>query len=521
MLHGYLACEKLSGLGCVIAISFRPHVKNPLFTYHIDTHFNYLAALAERNMDTITELPSFAYAGFTPSAHEEIDSTDADVQDIHLSEPVVPRPIHKAPTYPPGLQLPNLARYPITPPPTEPSVGRLYPSRGFRLQWPAGAIAPCPVEVASNEPAPRILEHNGARFKVTGELGSGSFGRVMRAFVLGPGEEEVVEVAIKVMNKDYLYRHAEGRDLVLKEKEAMERIMQASSCESVGLVGLVKAWCDEENIYFVMPLYHGDIYTLLEQRNLAHPSYAMRYIAAQLIQAIANAHSLGIMHRDIKPPNILISKTGHLVLADFGLAYVAPPGVDLAGLGFGVDSLCGTEVYEAPEMILMHIVSDYEHLTHELVPLPESEMLRYTCAVDVWAMGLVIYEIVVGSLNPWFHSSSREETRNRILAGSHKAFDWQAVESFDPLLADLLRRMLDYSPRRRITAEEAILHPYFQGIHWDILAERTSSIPFLNCNMLPICLCLMNDTDKLCKHRRITRAHLPSPTPAALHRILT
>lgn len=309
----------------------------------------------------------------------------------------------------------------------------------------------------------------------------------MRAFVLGPGEEELVEVAIKVMNKDYVYRHAEGRDLVLKEKEAMERIMQASSCESVGLVGLVKAWCDEENVYFVMvsvhlfgfmylvssrqkitddvvfqPLYHGDIYTLLEQRNLAHPSYAMRYIAAQLvrrshipyilrlanslsllnqIQAIANAHSLGIMHRDIKPPNILISKTGHLVLADFGLAYVAPPGVDLAGLGFGVDSLCGTEVYEAPEMILMHIVSDYEHLTHEFVPLPESERLRYTCAVDVWAMGLVIYEIVVGSLNPWFHSSSREETRNRILAGSHKAFDWQAVESFDPLLADLLRRV--------------------------------------------------------------------------------
>lgn len=98
-------------------------------------------------------------------------------------------------------------------------------------------------------------------------------------------------------------------------------------------------------------------------------------------------------------------------------------------------------MYEAPEMILMHIVSDYEHLTHELVPLPESERLRYTCAVDVWAMGLVIYEIVVGSLNPWFHSSSREETRNRILACSRKAFDWQAVESFDPLLADLLRRV--------------------------------------------------------------------------------
>jgi len=180
----------------------------------------------------------------------------------------------------------------------------------------------------------------------------------------------------------------------------------------------------------------------------------------QLIRAIAYCHDHRVLHRDLKPQNLLINMNGELKLADFGLAR-----------SFGIP------------------VRSY---THEVVTLwyrPPDVLMgskKYSTSVDIWSMGCIFAEMVNG--NPLFPGTSDDDQLLKIfeILGTPSPVSWpdmaqlpQFKENFAvyPPIAlrkvcrrldlaglDLLQRMLEYDPMKRISADAALQHPYFNDI---------------------------------------------------------
>lgn len=180
----------------------------------------------------------------------------------------------------------------------------------------------------------------------------------------------------------------------------------------------------------------------------------------QMFRSLAYIHATGICHRDIKPQNLLLDPaTGVLKLCDFGSAKVLVAGEP------NVAYIC-SRYYRAPELIF--------------------GATDYTCAIDVWSTGCVMAELILG--HPLFPGESGVDqlveiikilgtpTREQIRAmnpnytefrfPSIKAHPWSKVfrsrAAADAL--DLIGKLLDYTPTARLTAIEAMAHPFFDDL---------------------------------------------------------
>eukprot|EP00276_Gloeochaete_wittrockiana_P013317 CAMPEP_0184332078 /NCGR_PEP_ID=MMETSP1089-20130417/1344_1 /TAXON_ID=38269 ORGANISM="Gloeochaete wittrockiana, Strain SAG46.84" /NCGR_SAMPLE_ID=MMETSP1089 /ASSEMBLY_ACC=CAM_ASM_000445 /LENGTH=789 /DNA_ID=CAMNT_0026655307 /DNA_START=206 /DNA_END=2575 /DNA_ORIENTATION=+ len=191
-----------------------------------------------------------------------------------------------------------------------------------------------------------------------------------------------------------------------------------------------------------------------------------KHLILQLLQAVAHLHNIGLMHRDIKPENMLFDPhEGRLVLADLGSIR------DASRTLLRLTTSVVTIWYRPPELLL--------------------ESRYYTNSVDIWSVGCLIFEIV--ALTPLFPANSPSDIFSMIAdrlgvpdqASWDKCFgnlehseDFYEImtlvepttsleemlpEDVDPLLLDLLQRMLVFDPSGRISAQEALSHPYFQS----------------------------------------------------------
>jgi len=190
--------------------------------------------------------------------------------------------------------------------------------------------------------------------------------------------------------------------------------------------------------------------------------YTVKSFLYQLLQGIAYCHQHRVLHRDLKPQNLLINMEGELKLADFGLARA-----------FGIP------------------VRNY---THEVVTLwyraPDVLMgsRKYSTPVDIWSVGCIFAEMVNG--RPLFPGSSEQDQLMKIFktlgTANKKTWpsmadlpDYKTVESFpnypvqslkkicrrlDNVGLELLGRMLQFDPAKRISAETAMKHPYFKDL---------------------------------------------------------
>ncbi|KAI0085886.1 kinase-like domain-containing protein [Irpex rosettiformis] len=448
VFHGYTPYERLSGMACTTALGLRSQlVRDELLSSRIETHFMYLDAMEFQDNFNSDKSTHFAYAGFGPSVPEQVKQ-DYPYYDDPFDQSIISQSVYPVSHIPTDLPLPPQPVYQLLPP-NPPDLPETLESPVY----PPNALAPQPA--VANDPShsyddrqPHIIENNGIRFKITGTLGMGGFARVMKAALLLPAGQEV-DVAIKVMHKDQVYHSPDGRKQIMVERRALERVTES------GLGGLAKVFCswdDEENVYFAMPLFPGDLWSVNLELGLASHKIVMKYIAAELVLALANLHSLGIIHCDIKPSNILVDSQGHLSLADFGMAYLSRSSTSVTRLKLRDRSVIGTTVYQAPE----------------LVRRSRGENVPYGSAVDIWALGLVIYETVMGCHRPWFDEAMDKDVEARILHGDLR---WDIVENYDLELSNLLRCMLFTSAPRRITAESAKYHPYFEGVNWDLLSR--------------------------------------------------
>ncbi|XP_069091899.1 serine/threonine-protein kinase ICK [Pleurodeles waltl] len=282
------------------------------------------------------------------------------------------------------------------------------------------------------------------RYTTIKQLGDGTYGSVLLGRSVDSGEL----VAIKKMKRKF-YSWEECMNL--REVKSLQKLNHAN------VVKLKEVIRENDNLYFVFEYMKENLYQLMKDRSKLFPESAIRNIMYQILQGLAYIHKYGFFHRDLKPENLLCMGPELVKIADFGLARETrsrPPYTDYVS----------TRWYRAPEVLL--------------------RSTNYNSPIDIWAVGCIMAEVY--TLRPLFPGSSEIDTIFKIcqVLGTPKKNDWtegyllagamnfrwpQCVPSNLKTLipnasseaVQLLRDMLQWDPRKRPTASQALRYPYF------------------------------------------------------------
>uniref|UniRef100_A0A667XAR5 Si:ch211-27e6.1 n=1 Tax=Myripristis murdjan TaxID=586833 RepID=A0A667XAR5_9TELE len=263
-----------------------------------------------------------------------------------------------------------------------------------------------------------------ARYDVKALIGRGSFSRVVRV------EHRATRrpFAIKMME----VKAPGGREVCASELAVLRRVSHAN------VIQLVEVLQTPQRVYMVLELATGgellDRVVTTGRFTERDATRALRMVLA----AVGYLHGLGITHRDLKPENLLYYHPGadsRLLVTDFGLATFGGAG-RAKGDDWSLRTTCGTPEYMAPEMVLRR---------------------PYSCAVDMWALGVIAYIVLSGSMP--FEDDSRTRLYRAILRGkySFRGDPWPSVSS---PAKDFIQHLLASDPAARLTAEQAIRHPW-------------------------------------------------------------
>jgi glycogen synthase kinase 3 beta len=298
-------------------------------------------------------------------------------------------------------------------------------------------------------------EGNPDRYSWKKVIGKGTFGTVYKAIDL----KRNMKVAIKKVYQDPNYRNREFKIVV--ELDHTNCIMvhnyffttEHSKASSPTYLNLVMDYV-ADTLYRVLRYYR--------KNQIEFPAPLAKIYSYQMFRALAYIHGKNIVHRDIKPQNILVDTDDHrLVICDFGSAKVIKSGEK------SVSYIC-SRFYRAPELIF-----GGEHRS------------RYGPAIDVWSIGCVIAEMFLGE--PLFSGINSKDQLKKImgLLGTPTRDDMNAIDSnldlklphfpkqnlgdrlsktVDPLAVDLLEKILVYNPEKRLMPLRAMLHPYFDEL---------------------------------------------------------
>ncbi|XP_029371155.1 calcium/calmodulin-dependent protein kinase type II subunit beta isoform X1 [Echeneis naucrates] len=253
------------------------------------------------------------------------------------------------------------------------------------------------------------------------ELGKGAFSVVRRCVKLCTGQE----YAAKIINTKKL----SARDHQKLEREA--RICRL--LKHPNIVRLHDSISEEGFHYLIFDLVTGgELFEDIVAREYYSEADASHCIQ-QILEAVLHCHQMGVVHRDLKPENLLLAskcKNAAVKLADFGLA-IEVQGDQQAWFGFA-----GTPGYLSPEVLRKE---------------------AYGKPVDIWACGVILYILLVGY--PPFWDEDQHKLYQQIKAG---AYDFPSPEwdTVTPEAKNLINQMLTINPAKRITAQEALKHPW-------------------------------------------------------------
>jgi serine/threonine protein kinase len=279
-----------------------------------------------------------------------------------------------------------------------------------------------------------------SEFEFIKRISSGAYARVFLAQKKRTGDI----YAIKVIPKTGLRQKNEVRR-VLAEKDILLNI------NSPSMIKFFYSIIGEHNLYLVMEyLPGGDLYSVLQNIGCLDEPDALIY-AAQIVSALEFLRNSKVIHRDLKPDNILVDSSGRLRLTDFGLSFY---GMVDRSIGSSPDlppvddAFVGTPDYTAPEIVMGQ---------------------PHTFTADYWALGAILYEFLAGV--PPFHAETPAETFQKILRGQ---YDSSELAGFSAEANDLIRSLLCLDPERRLgsgSIDEVKHHPWFARIDWDHLED--------------------------------------------------
>ncbi|KAK4154557.1 hypothetical protein C8A00DRAFT_32681 [Chaetomidium leptoderma] len=278
-------------------------------------------------------------------------------------------------------------------------------------------------------------------FNFLAVLGKGNFGKVM----LAETKRSRKLYAIKVLKKEFIIENDEVESI----KSEKRVFLIANRERHPFLTNLHACFQTETRVYFVMEYISGGDLMLHIQRGQFGTKRAQFY-AAEVCLALKYFHENGVIYRDLKLDNILLTLDGHIKVADYGLCK------EDMWYRSNTSTFCGTPEFMAPEILLDK---------------------KYGRAVDWWAFGVLIYQMLLQQ-SP-FRGEDEDEIYDAILADEplypiHMPRDSVAI----------LQKLLTREPDQRLgsgptDAQEIMSQPFFRNINWDDIYHKQIEPPFL------------------------------------------
>jgi serine/threonine kinase 32 len=275
-------------------------------------------------------------------------------------------------------------------------------------------------------------------------VGKGAFGKVR--VVQHKQTRELY--ALKYINKAKCVKMKAVAN-VIQERRLLEEI------DHPFVVNLRYAFQDDENCFFVLDLMLGGDLRFHLERLGSLPEETVRFYVAQIASALAFLHEQRIMHRDLKPDNILLDQRGNAHLTDFNIAVHFSEKRLLTGVA-------GSMAYMAPEIL---------------------HKRGYTYPIDWWSLGVCAYELIFGR-RPF-----RGKTNSNLTYSISKdplKFPEDAESKCSRHGLQALKGLLDRDPPKRLGCkphgegiQEVREHPWFQPINWDTLQSKEQTPPFV------------------------------------------
>nr|XP_025129743.1 serine/threonine-protein kinase 32C isoform X2 [Bubalus bubalis] len=272
-------------------------------------------------------------------------------------------------------------------------------------------------------------------FQILRAIGKGSFGKV--CIVQKRDTEKMY--AMKYMNKQQCIERDEVRN-VFRELEILQEI------EHVFLVNLWYSFQDEEDMFMVVDLLLGGDLRYHLQQNVQFSEDTVRLYICEMALALDYLRGQHIIHRDVKPDNILLDERGHAHLTDFNIATIIKDGERAT-------ALAGTKPYMAPEIFQSFVNGG----------------TGYSFEVDWWSVGVMAYELLRGWRPYDVHSSSAVESLVQLFS----TVSVQYVPAWSKETVALLRKLLTVNPKHRVSSlQDMRAAPALAGVLWAELSEK-------------------------------------------------
>ncbi|XP_051967021.1 mitogen-activated protein kinase 14B-like isoform X2 [Xyrauchen texanus] len=290
------------------------------------------------------------------------------------------------------------------------------------------------------------------RYQNLSPVGSGAYGSVCSAY----DEKSGLKVAVKKLSRPF--------QSIIHAKRTYRELLLLKHMKHENVIGLLNVFSPStsleefNDVYLVTHLMGADLNNIVKCQKLTDDH--VQFLIYQILRGLKYIHSAGIIHRDLKPSNLAVNEDCELKILDFGLARLTD------------DEMTGyvaTRWYRAPEIML--------------------NWMHYNMTVDIWSVGCIMAELLTGrTLFPGtdhidqlklimmlvgtpgpelLMKISSESARNYINSLQHmpKRNFADVFIGANPLAVDLLEKMLVLDTDKRITASEALAHPYLAQYH--------------------------------------------------------
>eukprot|EP00042_Codosiga_hollandica_P047779 m.523567 g.523567 ORF g.523567 m.523567 type:complete len:362 (+) comp57525_c0_seq1:225-1310(+) len=319
---------------------------------------------------------------------------------------------------------------------------------------------------------PRAVFTVDRRYTPKKVIGLGAYGVVCVAQDELTAKEVAIKKILDVWSHPTIARRTLREIKLMKHFAAHENILSILTVLSVP-----PNPGEREEVYVVSELLGGDLHRIIHSQQQLTEEHAT-YFLYQLLRGLKFIHTANVIHRDIKPSNLLVTADCDLKICDFGLARIADPNYNHAGL---LTEYVATRWYRAPEIML--------------------NAKAYTMAIDVWSAGCIIAEMmgeralfpgknylhqlvlilgVIGTPEPHeLDCISNEKARQYVRSLPQQArVDFATLfPTTDPNGLELVERLLTFNPSNRITVEDALAMPFFEQ-YYDPDDEPIAEHPF-------------------------------------------